>query len=83
LPNFNFTQTLSGNGGEAHTNGDMSGHAVNGAVSSANALTAEAFTQHITMGANIQYNSMPISVVGGDSMSDVHDGVSTHHGTGA
>jgi len=72
LPTFNFTQNATGTGGDAAINNSLGGdHGTSGAVSSANAVTAEAFTQHITQGANIQYNSMPVSVVGGDSFSEI------------
>ncbi len=78
---FSFSQTADARGGTA-TNTSYNGDhgAVSGAANAANSLSQEAFTQHITMGANIQYNSMPITVVGGDSLSDLGAAAADHNG---
>ena len=78
---FNFTQnaTATGAGLGPDTTYSSDGHSpVSASISAATSLTQEAFTQHIVLGSNIQYNSLPTTVVGGDSFSDVGD-VSTHH----
>ena len=77
-----FYQTATASGG-ASTMGDFNaGNALGGAghdtmginsTTSADAsLTQEAFTQNLTLGANIQYNLAETSVVGGNS-SDTGD----------
>lgn len=66
-----FSMTAKAWGGEATSNvgaitgddGDFSGV---GTASAAASITQEAFTQHIAMGANIQFNSVDLQVVGGD-----------------
>lgn len=74
-PSFSFSQNATANGGNATNTTDIGDHGTaNGTANGSGTLTQEAFTQHIVMGANIQYNTMPISVVGGDSMSDTTPG---------
>ena len=52
--------------------GDVIGDSATGAIASADAsLTQEAFTQTITLGANIQFNSLTMNVAG-DDWSDDH-----------
>lgn len=70
-PSFSFSQNATATGGSA-TNASSVGAdgTATGAADGATSLAQEAFTQHIVMGANIQYNTMPISVVGGDSITD-------------
>ncbi len=66
-----FSMTAKAWGGEAHSqvgaidgdDGDFSGI---GAASASASITQEAFTQSIVMGANIQFNSIEMSVVNGD-----------------
>jgi hypothetical protein len=66
-----FTMTASAWGGTATSHvgsidgddGDFSGI---GAAAANASINQEAFTQSIVMGANIQFNSVDISVVGGD-----------------
>ncbi|AWI87254.1 hypothetical protein C0214_02130 [Methylobacterium sp. DM1] len=70
-PSFSFTQNGSAYGGTANNTSELGEYGTaTGTANGSGTLTQEAFTQHIVMGANIQYNTMPISVVGGDSMSD-------------
>jgi hypothetical protein len=70
-PSFSFSQSANATGGSAtNTSGVGQDGTATGAADGATSLTQEAFTQHIVMGANIQYNTMPISVVGGDSITD-------------
>jgi hypothetical protein len=64
---FSFSQSASATGGTATLGDAGTAGAVGGAV------TQEAFTQHVILGSNIQYNSMPINIVGGDSITAGHD----------
>lgn len=77
---FSFSQSANSNGGSATDTAYSAGvnAAVNGAASTAAGITQEAFTQHVILGSNIQYNSLPITVVGGDSVSGVNGDVHTH-----
>jgi len=68
---FDFSQSVTNGDTYATTAG---ADAAVGATGST--ITQEAFTQHIILGSNIQYNSMPISITGGDSLS----GTDVHHG---
>ena len=66
-----FSMTAKAWGGTATSNvGDLTGDDGTctgiGAASAAASLTQEAFTQHIAMGATIQFNSIDLQVVGGD-----------------
>jgi hypothetical protein len=67
-----FSMTAKAWGGEATSHvgditGDDGGFAGIGAAAANATLTQEAFTQHIAMGANIQFNSIDhLQVVGGD-----------------
>ena len=45
------------------------------AADAAASITQDAFTQSIVMGANIQFNSVTLSIVGNDSISDGVDPV--------
>ena len=74
-----FTQWAHATGGTS-TNGDVypsigdDGDNTGNGVATADAIVnQEAFTQNIVMGANIQFNSVDLSVVGNDSASDVGD----------
>jgi hypothetical protein len=70
-PSFSFSQTATATGGTATNTSEVgTDGTATGAADGATSLTQEAFTQHIVMGANIQYNTMPINVVGGDSITD-------------
>ena len=69
---FSFSQTGSSTGGTATLGDAGTAGTVGGAV------TQEAFTQHVILGSNIQYNSLPISIVGHDSITAGHD--VTHSG---
>ncbi|SPJ25979.1 hypothetical protein [Palleronia abyssalis] len=72
-----FYQTANANGGTASMHDFNAGGAAGGAgddamdmssmTSADAALTQEAFTQNLTLGANIQYNLAEMSVVGGNS----------------
>ena len=79
-PSFSFSQWATTAGGTATDTNSSTGTsaAVTGAASTAASVTQEAFTQHIVLGSNIQYNSMPITVVGGDSISGINGDVHTH-----
>ncbi len=61
-----WDQELHGQGGEAHGGGDF-GERGTGTAKADGVAQMEAFTQNIVMGANIQYNGVDISVVGGNS----------------
>ncbi len=70
-PSFSFSQTATATGGSATNTSEIgTDGTATGTANAATSLTQEAFTQHIVMGANIQYNTMPINVVGGDSITD-------------
>lgn len=70
---FSFSQSASSTGGTATLGDAGTAGAVGGTT------TQEAFTQHVILGSNIQYNSLPINIVGGDSITAGHD--VTHTGT--
>lgn len=66
-----FKMTATATGGTATSNvGDITGDdgafGGIGAAAASATLTQEAFTQHIAMGANIQFNSIDQTVVGGN-----------------
>ena len=66
-----FSMTATATGGSATSDvgnviGDDGAFGGIGAASANAALTQEAFTQHIAMGANIQFNSIDQTVVGGN-----------------
>ena len=66
-----FSMTAKAWGGEANSDigaitGDDGAFGGIGAAAANASITQEAFTQHIAMGANIQFNSLDISVVNGD-----------------
>jgi hypothetical protein len=71
-----FSMDAKIEGGESKIDGATMGSAIGdaaGIVSSADAsLTQEAFTQTITQGANIQFNSITMQVAGND-LTDSHD----------
>ena len=77
---FSFAQNGTSTGGTSTDSGSMTGEhgSITGSASSAASVTQEAFTQHLVLGSNIQYNSSPISVVGGDSYADGSHDI-THH----
>jgi hypothetical protein len=61
-----FDVSQHGDGGYAKVDGDLGDRST--ATASADGVAQlEAFTQNIVMGANIQYNNVDMSVVGGDS----------------
>ena len=71
---FTMTATATGGistaelGGLAGDDGDFSGA---GASSAAASLTQEAFTQSIVQGANIQFNSIDMTVGTGDALDSL------------
>ena len=69
---FSFSQTGSATGGTANL-GDAGNAGTTGG-----AVTQEAFTQHVILGSNIQYNSLPISIVGHDFITAGHDATGGH-----
>jgi hypothetical protein len=68
--------TYSGNGGDVKMDskiGDIAGDTASGIQAHADAaITQDAFTQNITQGANIQFNSITMNVAGHD-LQDGHD----------
>lgn len=64
---FSFSQTGSATGGTSTLGDGGTAGTIGGAV------TQEAFTQHVILGSNIQYNSLPITIVGHDSITAGHD----------
>ena len=67
---FSMTATATGGSDSSSTLGALTGNGStmsgNGAISAAASITQEAFTQHIAMGANIQFNSLTLNNVGHD-----------------
>jgi hypothetical protein len=61
-----FGQHAHADGGDANGAEDV-GDRSSGTASADGVANLEAFTQNIVMGANIQYNNIDMSVVGGDS----------------
>lgn len=79
-PDFNFSQVANSMGGtsnETFSNSGDHGSLTGAANAAQSTLGQEAFTQHISLGSNIQYNSLPVSLVGGDSLSNI-DGTAAH-----
>jgi hypothetical protein len=81
------TQALKGNGNQFKIDveaeggdvkmdskiGDIAGNSASGVQAHADAaITQDAFTQNITQGANIQFNSITMNVAGHD-LADSHD----------
>ena len=71
-----FSMSASASGGTAETHvgaiqGGNDGFAGIGAASANVSLTQEAFTQHIAMGANIQFNSVDHLTVSGGDLGDL------------
>jgi hypothetical protein len=74
-----FSQTATADGGyakiESATASIHDGDGASVAADATAAITQDAFTQSIVMGANIQFNSVTLSIVGNDSISDGVDPV--------
>lgn len=71
------TDLLSPDGADgSHGAGSFSQTAQVTGAGAAAPFTQEAFTQHVSLGSNLQYNNLPMTVVGGDSYTgltgDVH-----------
>ena len=74
-----FSQTATADGGyakiESATASIHDGDGASVAADATAAITQDAFTQSIVMGANIQFNSVTLSIVGNNSISDGVDPV--------
>jgi len=78
-PGFSMTATIDGAGNHASAAANAGDLGTAGTASVSTALTQSAFTQNIVMGANIQFNSLTLTNVGGDSSTSTSVGAASDH----